>query len=579
MIRFLTQVPKSCLTPVISRTAAQRALYSMLTSHCGLYHGAEGLTAAHTGHVGTSKGPVSSRGLSAMHSAATSEIMQPATGRFPASSCKVAAAAKAQLKSMLHVRGLGKSYQRLLQQQGIQTVQQLSDNIIKELNSAAGDSVTATPAVKYLQGLGIRRQDHAQRIVSHITLVYAPELHNRLHPQSEAEQQQQQPQPKITFCVEGNISAGKSTFLGYITNNNEELQHTLGVVREPVEQWQSVPTVEGGTLNLLDRFYSDPQKYAYTFQNYVFMSRVLQERNSQGIQQPVRLMERSVFSDRMVFVRAVRESGWMGDVELAVYDSWFNPILETNPQLVPDGFIYLKCDPSTCMQRLKLRGRHEEDNISINYLEGLHAKHEDWLGAGDLARSATSSGVCAAGSGQVSDSMWDNSRRRRPQQYTETATGLLVPQRLQDSLYYLNKEGPNAPREMHRALHKVPALLLDCNQDILHDRDLQQEVQQKVADYINFMRLLKLERSFHKGSNSTAEGVYTVGALSTQLGSPEGVQQETVQLVAGSVKEHKATAVPNCSGALQQVAASSRPAITGALEALRAANTSTASVV
>eukprot|EP00879_Flechtneria_rotunda_P026725 GHRR01028546.1.p1 GENE.GHRR01028546.1~~GHRR01028546.1.p1 ORF type:complete len:100 (+),score=18.99 GHRR01028546.1:635-934(+) len=48
------------------------------------------------------------------------------------------------------------------------------------------------------------------------------------------------------------------------------------VVREPVEQWQSVPTVEGGTLNLLDRFYSDPQKYAYTFQNYVFMSRVLQ---------------------------------------------------------------------------------------------------------------------------------------------------------------------------------------------------------------------------------------------------------------------------------------------------------------
>jgi deoxyadenosine/deoxycytidine kinase len=62
-------------------------------------------------------------------------------------------------------------------------------------------------------------------------------------------------------------------------------------------------------------------------------------------------MERSVFSDRMVFVRAVRESGWMGDVELAVYDSWFGPILETNPSLKPDGFIYLKCDPSTCMER------------------------------------------------------------------------------------------------------------------------------------------------------------------------------------------------------------------------------------
>lgn len=78
---------------------------------------------------------------------------------------------------------------------------------------------------------------------------------------------------------------------------------------------------------------------------------VLQERNSANIGQPVRLMERSVFSDRMVFVRAVKESGWMGDVELAVYDSWFGPILDSNPSLVPDGFIYLRCTPDTCMER------------------------------------------------------------------------------------------------------------------------------------------------------------------------------------------------------------------------------------
>jgi len=29
-----------------------------------------------------------------------------------------------------------------------------------------------------------------------------------------------------------------------------------------------------------------------------------------------------VFSDRMVFVRAVHEARWMDDMELAVYDSW-----------------------------------------------------------------------------------------------------------------------------------------------------------------------------------------------------------------------------------------------------------------
>ena len=85
--------------------------------------------------------------------------------------------------------------------------------------------------------------------------------------------------------------------------------------------------------------------------NCAFWSYSLQERNSANIQQPVRLMERSVFSDRMVFVRAVKEKTWMNDIELAVYDSWFGPILETNPNLVPDGFIYLRCEPTTCMER------------------------------------------------------------------------------------------------------------------------------------------------------------------------------------------------------------------------------------
>jgi len=53
------------------------------------------------------------------------------------------------------------------------------------------------------------------------------------------------------------------------------------VVHEPVAQWQHVPTVGGGAINLLDCFYADPPKYAYTFQNFVFMSRVMQVGDSQ----------------------------------------------------------------------------------------------------------------------------------------------------------------------------------------------------------------------------------------------------------------------------------------------------------
>lgn len=48
----------------------------------------------------------------------------------------------------------------------------------------------------------------------------------------------------------------------------------------------------------------------------------LQERETQLGDRPFRLLERSVFSDRMVFVRAVHQARWMSDLELNIYDSW-----------------------------------------------------------------------------------------------------------------------------------------------------------------------------------------------------------------------------------------------------------------
>lgn len=61
-----------------------------------------------------------------------------------------------------------------------------------------------------------------------------------------------------------------------------------------------------------------------------------QEQQSQGTSPGTkprmqRLIERSVFSDRMVFVRAVHNAKWMSELELQVYDSWFNPIVSALP--------------------------------------------------------------------------------------------------------------------------------------------------------------------------------------------------------------------------------------------------------
>lgn len=89
----------------------------------------------------------------------------------------------------------------------------------------------------------------------------------------------------------------------------------------------------------------------------------------------MRLMERSVFCDRMVFVKAVYEAQQMNALELKVYDSWFNPMTRMHPNLTPDGFVYLKTDPDTCMRRLRNRNRSEEDGIQNDYLSRLQVQH------------------------------------------------------------------------------------------------------------------------------------------------------------------------------------------------------------
>lgn len=56
---------------------------------------------------------------------------------------------------------------------------------------------------------------------------------------------------------------------------------------------------------------------------HVTMHTAVQEKETQSGDRPFRLLERSVFSDRMVFVRAVHEKSWMSDLELNIYDSWY----------------------------------------------------------------------------------------------------------------------------------------------------------------------------------------------------------------------------------------------------------------
>ncbi len=183
------------------------------------------------------------------------------------------------------------------------------------------------------------------------------------------------------FIVEGNIGAGKSTFLNII---KEDLQ--FDIIHEPTDKWQNI-----GDDNLLDLFYKDTSRWAYTFQSYAFITRIKayldhkkkhvparQDLLQQSQNRYVQVLERSVYCDRYCFAKNCFESGTMSALEWQIYKEWFSWLV-SNFIPKPDGFIYLHTSPQTCYNRLLKRNRSEESMVPLSYLQRLHAKHEDWL--------------------------------------------------------------------------------------------------------------------------------------------------------------------------------------------------------
>ncbi|XP_059631943.1 uncharacterized protein LOC132274636 isoform X2 [Cornus florida] len=372
------------------------------------------------------------------------------------SSCGGGAAAAAALPGnpdLLTIPGVGPRNLRKLVEKGISGVAEL-----KQLYKDKFFGKSSQTMVEYLQGsVGIIHKNHAESITTFIKERVDDELKEDVS-NSDVRQTQKK---RLTFCVEGNISVGKTTFLQRIANETIELQDLVEIVPEPIAKWQDVGPDH---FNILDAFYAEPQRYAYTFQNYVFVTRLMQEKESAGGIKPLRLMERSVFSDRMVFVRAVHEAKWMNEMEISIYDSWFDPVVSSLPGLIPDGFIYLRASPDTCHRRMMLRKRAEEGGVSLDYLRDLHEKHESWL----FPFESGNHGVLS-----VNKLPFDMDCPLHPD--------------IRDRVFYLDGD------HMHASIQRVPALVLDCEPNIDFSKDIEAKRQyaRQVAEFFEFVKKKK----------------------------------------------------------------------------------------
>lgn len=172
---------------------------------------------------------------------------------------------------------------------------------------------------------------------------------------------------KPLIFVEGNIGAGKSTFLKILGKYLPAV-----ITLEPCDEWQNV-----GGHNLLQAYYEDISRWACLFQMYANITRIQKQEKWSHKDGKIQIMERSWFTDRYCFARSLYDTSNIDELSWNVFVRlWdFN---FTRVQF-PVGFIYLRVAPEVCMDRMKKRARTEEVGVSFEYLSRLHDYHEQLL--------------------------------------------------------------------------------------------------------------------------------------------------------------------------------------------------------
>jgi len=190
----------------------------------------------------------------------------------------------------------------------------------------------------------------------------------------------------VYFFVEGSIGAGKSTLLERVRSRLlwRGLPGPLVVVPEPIDAWRDV---DGH--NVLEAFYNDPKRWALAFQTHAMSTRVaavraaIEEASADGVHATIVLCERSVYTDRHVFVELLHRDGTLSDFERALYIRAYDYYISHAYPGKHGGVIYLRTDPRACAERIRRRDRTEESAIPLKYLERLHSMHQEALAAPD----------------------------------------------------------------------------------------------------------------------------------------------------------------------------------------------------
>ncbi|KAG6458199.1 hypothetical protein O3G_MSEX010732 [Manduca sexta] len=174
--------------------------------------------------------------------------------------------------------------------------------------------------------------------------------------------------------IEGNIGSGKSTCIKFFEKYQNVETHT-----EPLNEWRDV-----SGHNLLGLMYSDMNKWMFPFQHYVHLSRLkIQTSPPSNPNITVKMFERSVQNSRFCFVENAKRQNFLEDPEYQTLLAWYD-YTEKCLDISLDLIVYLRTSPQVVFDRMLKRGRAEESEVPLDYLQQVHESYEMWFNSQDV---------------------------------------------------------------------------------------------------------------------------------------------------------------------------------------------------
>ena len=172
---------------------------------------------------------------------------------------------------------------------------------------------------------------------------------------------------KYLVYIEGNIASGKSSLIQILKN---EIKENIECYSEPIDKWTNL---EG--KNLLKEMYIDPKNKSFTLQTYIQLTMAQIQMANQT--KPVKITERSLMSERFVFIENLFRNELLNETETEILSRWFQFLSKQIPRV--NEIIYLQTSPETSFRRLQSRNRAEESSVTLDYIKQIHELYEEWL--------------------------------------------------------------------------------------------------------------------------------------------------------------------------------------------------------